>query len=86
MIDYFQSIDPTKKRKVLIVFDDMIADMKFNKNLKPIITELYIRGKKLKVSPVLILQSYFTVPKNVRLNATYYFIMKIANKRELQQI
>ena len=74
MIDYFQSIDPTKKRKVLIVFDDMIADMKFNKNLKPIITEY------------LILQSYFTVPKNVRLNATYYFIMKIANRRELQQI
>ena len=64
----------------------MIADIKFNKKLKPIITELYIRGRKLNISLVFISRSYFIVLKNTRLNATYYFIMKIPNERELQQI
>ena len=57
-----------------------------NKKLNPIVTELFIRGKKLNISLVFITQSYFPVPKNIRLNSTHYFIMKILNKHELQQI
>ena len=75
----------TKKPKNPIVFDDMIADMLSNKRLNPIVTELYIRGKKLNISLVFIIQSYFVVPKNIRLNSTHYFVMTIPNKRELQQ-
>ena len=56
------------------------------KKLNPIVMELFIRGKKLNISIVFITQSYFTVPKNIRLNSTHYFIMKIPNKRDLQQI
>ena len=75
-----------KKRKILIVFDDMIADVINNKKLNPTVTELFIRGRKLNISIVFIRQSYFKVPKDVRLNSTHFFIMKIPNKRELQQI
>ena len=57
-----------------------------NKKLNPIVTELFIRGRKLIISIVFITQSYFKVPKDVRLNSTHFFIMKIPNKRELQQI
>ena len=78
--------NPIKKRKLLIVFDDMIADMINNNKLNPIITELFIRGRKLNISIVFITQSYFKVPKDVRLNSTHFFIMKIPNKRELQQV
>ena len=56
-----------------------------NKNLNSIITKLFIRGRKLNISFVFIMQSYFRVPKYVRLNSTHFFIMKIPNKRELQQ-
>ena len=75
-----------KENKILIVFDDMIADMINNKKLNSIVTELFIRGRKLNISLVFITQSYFKVPKDVRLNATHFFIMKVPNKRELQQI
>ena len=75
-----------KERKILIVFDDMIADIINNKKLNPIVTELFITGRKLNTSIVFITQSYFKVPKDVRLNSTHFFIMKIPNKRELQQI
>ena len=75
-----------KENKILIVFDDMIADMINNKKLNSIVTELFIRGRKLNISLVFIMQSYFKVPKDVRLNTTHFFIMKIPNKRELQQI
>ena len=75
-----------RERKILIVFDDVIADMINNKKLNPIVTELFIRGRKLNISIVFITQSYFKVPKDVRLNSTHFFIMKILNKRELQQI
>ena len=88
MHDLYNSIEnynPNKKRKVLIVFDDMIADMIHNKKLNPIVTELFIRGRKLNISIVFIPQSYFKVQKDVRLNSTHYFITQIANKRELQQ-
>ena len=75
-----------KKRKKLIVFDDMIADIINNRNLNPVVTELFVGGRKLNISFVFITQSYFKVPKHVRLNSAHFFIMKIPNKRELQQI
>ena len=81
-----ENCNPTKKRKVLITFGDMIADMISNNKLNPIVTELFIRGRKLNISIVFITQSYFKVSKDVRLNSTHFFIMKIPNKRELQQI
>ena len=69
-----------KKRKMLIVFDDIIAYMFSNKKLNPIVNKLFIRGRKLNISFVFITQSYFTVSKNIRLNSTHYFIIKIPNK------
>ena len=68
------------------MFDYIIADMKYNKKLSPIVTELFLRGRKLNISLVFILQSYFEVPKTIRLIPTRYFIMKIPNKTELKQI
>ena len=81
-----EDYNPIKKRKILIVFDDMIADMINNNKLNPIVTELFIRGKKLNIPIVFITQSYFKVPKDVRLNSKHFFIMNIPNKRALQQI
>ena len=89
MLDVYNptgNYNPTKKRKVLIVFYDMIADMINNKKLNPVVTELFIRGRKLNISIAFITQSYFKVPKDARLNSTHFFIMKIPNKRELPQI
>ena len=92
MQDVYKNIEDynlEKERKILIVIeniDDMIADIINNKKLNPIVTELFIRGRKLNISIVFIMQSYFKVPKDVRLNLTHFFIMKILNKRELQQI
>ena len=63
----------------------MIADLINNKKLNPIVTELFIRGRNLNISIVFITQSCFKVPRDVRLNSTHFFIMKIPNKRELQQ-
>ena len=68
------------------MFDEMIAKMESNKKLSSPVTELFLRGRKLNISLVFIWQSYFKVPKTVILNATHDFIMKIPNKRELQQI
>ena len=81
-----EEYNSNKKRKMLIMFDDMIADILSNKKINPIITELFIRGRKLNVSIVFITQFHITILKNIRLNSTYYFIMKTQNKRELQQI
>ena len=79
--------NPSKKKEVLIVFDDMIADMINNKKLNSVVTELFIEvARKLNISLAFITQSYFKVPKDVRLNTTHFFIMRIPNKRELQQI
>ena len=89
MQDVYKNIEdynPGKKRKILMVFDDMIADIINNKKLNPIVTELFIRGRKLNTSIAFITQSYFKVPKDARLNFTHFLIMKIPNKRELQQI
>ena len=64
----------------------MIADMLINKKIIPVVTELFFRGRKLNISIVFITQTYFSVLKNIRLNSTHYFIMKVPNKQELQQI
>ena len=83
MQDVYKNIEdhnPIKKRKVLIVFDDMIADMINNNKLNPVVSELFIRSRKLNISIVFIMQSYFKVPKDVRLNSRHFFIMKIPKK------
>ena len=95
-IDYSQTIDdvyehfenyiPITKRRVLIVFDDMIADMGSKKKLSPIVSKLFLRGRKLDIYLAFIPQSYFKGPKTIKLNSTHYFILKIPNKRENQQI
>ena len=72
-----EEYSPNKNRKILIVFDDMTADILSNKTLNPIVTEFFIRGRKLSICLI-----FFVVPKNIRLNSTHYFIMKIPNKRE----
>ena len=89
MNDVYENIDNCnlkRKRKILIVFDDMIADIMTNKKFQSIIKELFIRCRKLNISLVFITQSYFSVPKDVRLNSTHYLIMKINNRKELQNI
>ena len=88
MHDVYKNIEynPDEERKTLIAFDDMIADMINNKQLDSIVTELFVRERKLHISLVFITQSYFKVPKDVRLNTTHFFIAKIPNKRELRQI
>ena len=83
-IFWLQSIQIKKKN--INSFDHVIADMIHNKRLDSIVTELFIRGRKLNISLVFITQSYFKVPKDVRLNTSHFFIAKIPNKRELQQI
>ena len=71
---------------MLIAFDDMIADMISNKELNQILTDLFIRGRKLNICSVFITQFSVTVPDDVKLNCTHFFIIKIPNKQELQQI
>ena len=89
MEDVYKNIEtynPGKKRKISIIFDDLIADIINNKKLNPVVTELSIRGRKLNISILFITQSYFKIPKDVRLNSTQFFIARIPNKRELHQI
>ena len=87
MNDIYENINdynPNRRRKILI--DDMIADIMTNKTFQSLIKELFIRCRKLNILLAFITQSYFSVPKDVRLNSTHYLIMKINNKRELQNI
>ena len=89
MQDVYKNIveyNADKECKILIVFDDMIADMINNKKLNSIVTELFIRGRKLNISLVFITQSYFKVPEDVRLSTIHFFIMKNPYKRKLQKI
>ena len=89
MNDIYENIDdynPNRRRKILIIFDNMIADIMTNKEFQSIIKELFIRCRKLDISFVFITQSYFSVPKDVRLNSTHHLIMKINNRKELQNI
>ena len=76
------TIIQVEEKKNLIVFDDMIADIMTNKKSQAIIKELFIRRRKLNISLVLITQTYFSVPKDVRLNSTHYLIIKINNRKE----
>ena len=83
MVDTHKNIEdynPNKKRKILLVFDNMIADMLSNRILNPKVTELFIRGRKLNISLAFMTQSYFAVPIVIRVNSTHCFIMKIPNK------
>ena len=83
MHDVYKNIDdynPDKENKILIVFDHMIADMIHDKKLNSIVTELFIRARKLNISLAFITQSYFKVPKDVRVNTSHFFIAKIPNK------
>ena len=85
----YKNIDdynPNRRRKILIVFDDMIADIMTNREFQPILKELFTRCRKISISLVFITQFYFSVPKDVRLNSTHYFIIKINNKSQLQNI
>ena len=79
MCNVYKNINynPNKENKILIVFDDMIADIIQNKKLNSIVTELFIRGRKLNIYLVFITQSYFKVLKDVKLNTTHFFITKI---------
>ena len=89
MQDVYKNIEEynvDKERKILIVFDGMIPDMINNKKLNSVVTELFITDRKLNIFLSFITQSYSKVPKDVRLNSTHFFIMKLPNKRELQQI
>ena len=76
--------NPSRKRNILIVFDDMIADIMTNKKFQAIINELSIRCRKLNISLIFITRSYISVPKDVRPNSTHYLIMKINSRKELQ--
>ena len=89
MNDVYEDINnynPNRRREILIVFDDMIVDIMTNKKFQAILKELFIRGRKINIYLVFITQSYFSVPKDVRLNSKHCFIMKIDNKTELQNI
>ena len=89
MQDVYKNIEdynPGKKRKILIVFDDMIADMVDNKILNPVVTELLIKDRKLNSSIIFITQSYFKVPKDLRLNSTHFFIVKFQIKENFSKL
>ena len=86
MLDDINNYNKNRYKKVLIVFDDIIADIEYNKNFKRIIKELFYRARKINVSIVFITQSYFRALKDARLNSTHYILMKIGNKKELKRI
>ena len=86
VLDDVNNYNKDRDKKVLTVFDDMIADIEYNKNFKQIIKELFYRTRKINVSIVFITQSYFRALKDARLNSTHYILMKIGNKKELKRI
>ena len=86
VLDDINNYNKNRDKKVLTVFDDMIADIEYNKNFKRIIEELFYRARKVNVSIVFITQSYFRKLKDARLNSTHYILMKIGNKKELKSI
>ena len=89
MNDVFENINNYNKKrnkKVLLVFDNMIAGIEHNKKFRKVIKELFYRARKLNVSIVFITQSYFRVLKDARLKSTHYVLMKIGSKKELKSI
>ena len=85
-LDDIDNYNKNRDKKVLINFDDMIADIMRSEKLKAIVKELFIRCRKLSISIVFITQSYFRTLKDARLNSTHYILMKIGNKKELKSI
>ena len=86
VLDDINNYNKNRDKKVLIVFDDVIADIEYNEKFKIIIKELFYRARKINVSIAFITQSYFRALKDARLNSTHYIIMKINNKKELKRI
>ena len=86
MLDDINNYNKNRDKKVLIVFDDMIADIEYNKKFKRIIKELFYRARKINVLIVFITQSYFRALMDARLNSTHYMLMRIGNKKELKRI
>ena len=89
MDDIFPQIEDynkKRKRKVLIIFDEMIAHVMSDKKAQQILKDVFIRCRKLNISLCFLTQLYFSVPKDVRLNCTHYILLKLNNKRELQNI
>ena len=89
MNDIYKKIkeyNPNKKSKTLTVFNDIIADMLCNKRRYPTVAELFARGRKLNISYVFITQSYFAIPKNIRVIPMHFFIMKISTKENFNKL
>ena len=86
VLENINNYNKNRDKKVLIIFDDMIADIMRSEKFKAIVEELFIRCRKLNISIVFIAQSYFRTPGDARLNITHYIIMKIGNKKELKII
>ena len=86
VLEDINNYNKNRDKKVLIIFDDMIADIMRSEKFKAIVKELFIRCRKLNISIVFITQSYFRTPKDARLNSTHYILMKIGNKKELKSI
>ena len=86
VLEDINNYNKKRDKKVLIIFDDMIADIMRSEKFKAIVKELFIRCRKLNISIVFITQSYFRTLKDARLNSTHYILMKIGNKKELKSI
>ena len=86
ILDNIEDYNKKRKRKILIVFDDMISQVMSDKKVQQILKELFIRCRKLNISLCFLTQSYFSVPKDVRLNCTHYIIFTLNNKREFQRL
>ena len=86
ILDNIEDYNKKRKRKILIVFYDMVSQVMSDKKAQQILKELFIRCRKLNISLCFLTQFYFSVPKDVRLNCTHYIIFKLNNKRELQNI
>ena len=86
VLDDINNYNKSRDKKVLTIFDDMIADIMRSETFKAIVKKLFIRCRKLNISVVFIAQSYFRIRKDARLNSTHYILMKIGNKKELKSI
>ena len=86
VLEDINNYNKKRDKKVLIIFDDMIADIMRSEKFKVIVKELFTRCRKLNISVVFITQSYFRTPKDVRLNSTHYILMQMSNKKELKSI
>ena len=86
VLEYINNYNINRDKKVLIIFDDVIADIMRSEKFKAIVKELFIRCRKSNISIAFITQSYFRTPKDARLNSTHYILMKIGNKKELKSI